>query len=125
MAKRDGIIGRTVWCQDPQGHRKKKAPEYSRVTRSRLQSESPGVGFQLGVAINRNQGTVRKPFSEQVLTKRQNLGETALPSFGKSGTGACSGVCRVWRSKRGRVSEIEMLGHRLSREDGQRPVRQE
>ena len=83
MAKRDGIIGRTVWCQDPQGHRKKKAPEYSRVTRSRLQSESPGVGFQLGVAINRNQGTVRKPFSEQVLTKRQNLGETALPHLGR------------------------------------------
>ena len=56
VAKEGRVLGGTVWSQDPQGQRKNGEPECVTVPKhwsgDLLQSASPGMGFQLGVAIN-------------------------------------------------------------------------
>ena len=96
--------------QDPQGHRKTRdtrerhRPQASEQG-NQLQTESSGVGSQLGIAINqgpRHSGWDHSPAGAQ------QVAELARPpsSLGRSGM-------RAQCKSRSHMSEIEMLGHKV------------
>ena len=78
-------------------------------------SAGPGVGCQLGVAINWERGP---SWLDCSLSGAQQSAEPARHPLSPPGgvTWECAaGVCKVWGFQMGHVPEIEMVGHRLGK----------
>ena len=86
-----------------------------------------GASFLLDVAINYELLHGRVTALQAGSSKRQKRGKTPLFPLGGMAQVGTTTVHNVWRLETGLpcLSEIKMLGHRLGKQRGQKPERQE